>query len=209
MRARARARTGLQPSVGSAPYSSLGGPLIIYPYWTQFTLKLTGSRLVSLAKLTSKLTIYDRSPACSLTHSLARPLSSLSCLFSGENIEMPSSHSQCLTSVETNVYLITTYLSPSHLNCFCILLNSPLFTLVRDGDNLFMIHDFSSTYHAPTLCSRDIMSHGCKCSFVACESHSCLDLAKQRRRSRCRYVTVSTSERGCEKFYARRIRDST
>lgn len=40
---------------------SLDGPLIIYPYWTQFTLKLTGSRLVSLAKLTSKLTIYDRS----------------------------------------------------------------------------------------------------------------------------------------------------
>ena len=40
---------------------ALGGPLIIYPYWTQFTLKLTSSRLVSLGKLTSKLTIYDRS----------------------------------------------------------------------------------------------------------------------------------------------------
>lgn len=49
---------------------SLDGPLIIYPYWTQFTLKLTGSRLVSLAKLTSKLTIYDRSSVGSLAHSL-------------------------------------------------------------------------------------------------------------------------------------------
>lgn len=53
---------------------SLGGPLIIYPYWTQFTLKLTGSRLVSLAKLTSKLTIYDRSSVGSLAHSLTYSL---------------------------------------------------------------------------------------------------------------------------------------
>lgn len=49
---------------------SLDGPLIIYPYWTQFTLKLTGSRLVSLAKLTSKLTIYDRLSVGSLARSL-------------------------------------------------------------------------------------------------------------------------------------------
>lgn len=40
------------------PFLSLGEPLIIYPYWTQFTLKLTSSRLVSPGKLTSKLTIY-------------------------------------------------------------------------------------------------------------------------------------------------------
>lgn len=68
------ARTGLQPSVGWKCTLSLGEPLIIYPYWTQFTLKLTGSRLVSLAKLTSKLTIYDRSLIRSLrsfVHSLA------------------------------------------------------------------------------------------------------------------------------------------
>lgn len=51
---------GVATLVGPKCTLSLGGPLIIYPYWTQFTLKLTGSRLVSLAKLTSKLTIYDR-----------------------------------------------------------------------------------------------------------------------------------------------------
>lgn len=66
------AKTGLQPS---APECTLAGPLIIYPYWTQFTLKLTGSRLVSPAKLTSKLTIYSRSiPLSSLSLSLSPTL---------------------------------------------------------------------------------------------------------------------------------------
>lgn len=64
------AKTGLQPSAPECTLS-LAGPLIIYPYWTQFTLKLTGSRLVSPAKLTSKLTIYSRSiPLSSLSPSL-------------------------------------------------------------------------------------------------------------------------------------------
>lgn len=64
------AKTGLQPSAPECTLS-LASPLIIYPYWTQFTLKLTGSRLVSPAKLTSKLTIYSRSiPLSSLSPSL-------------------------------------------------------------------------------------------------------------------------------------------
>lgn len=65
------AKTGLQPSAPECTLS-LAGPLIIYPYWTQFTLKLTGSRLVSPAKLTSKLTIYSRSiPLSSLSLTLS------------------------------------------------------------------------------------------------------------------------------------------
>lgn len=68
------AKTGLQPSARECTLS-LAGPLIIYPYWTQFTLKLTGSRLVSPAKLTSKLTIYSRSiPLSSLSLSLLFPV---------------------------------------------------------------------------------------------------------------------------------------
>lgn len=67
------AKTGLQPSAPECTLS-LAGPLIIYPYWTQFTLKLTGSRLVSPAKLTSKLTIYSRSiPLSFLSLSLSFP----------------------------------------------------------------------------------------------------------------------------------------
>jgi len=63
---------GVATLVGPKCTLSLGGPLIIYPYWTQFTLKLTGSRLVSLAKLTSKLTIYDRSLARLFIRSFSR-----------------------------------------------------------------------------------------------------------------------------------------
>lgn len=64
----------MQPSAPECTLS-LAGPLIIYPYWTQFTLKLTGSRLVSPAKLTSKLTIYSRSiPLSSLSLSLSPTL---------------------------------------------------------------------------------------------------------------------------------------
>jgi len=118
---------GVATLVGPKCTLSLGGPLIIYPYWTQFTLKLTGSRLVSLAKLTSKLTIYDRSLAhllCPFIRSFSRLVLLIWTLFwraSGshdvEFIRMPS-HSRSRLVTHQEICLLN-YKNHNTINSYC------------------------------------------------------------------------------------------